>query len=599
MKPRPWADLLLINARVLTMDPRRPTAEAVAVRGDRILAVGTVADLRRLRGPTTDIADAGGGVAIPAFHDAHCHILSYARLRSRVDCRSLRSIAAIGAAIAERAREVPPGGWVRAAGYDETLLAERRHPDRWDLDAAVLDRPVRLQHRTLHLDVLNTRGLALLGLLDATAPEVERDPDTGKATGRVYHGGELLRARWGGGGYPPALRLPRGSGARSPQSRQPSPARGDGANYTLSPSTLEGGVLNSPLPLDGGGLGRGWPGWNANAPLLEGSEADPEADLAADVRTASERLLQRGITTIQDATFTNGPGEWALFHRLTVAGDLRVRVVMFQDVRFWRGPYETDSQRGNHDVPSTAGARLPRVRLGPVKIMLDEGRSDVGEVQAAVADARAAGLAVAFHAVTEAEVAIARATRQVAPPRRRVGGLPPTARGPDRIEHGAIIPEALLSDVRAAGVAVVGQPALVHERGDVYLSEHSSETHGWLHRSRSLVRAGILYAAGSDAPVTDPSPALSLYAARTRRTIGGHSLGAAEALGRTGALAAHTLAPAQVVGFGPELGRLRPGALADIAVLDPEVVEAKDLPATARPVRLTIMEGQIVWRRPF
>src|SRR5687767_11902481 len=131
------ADLLLVGARVLTLDREQPHAEAVAVRGGRIVAVGAWADLRALVGPATEVVDAAGGVAIPAFHDAHLHLLSYARTRARVDCRGARSIAEIGAALAARASALPAGAWVRGWGYDETRLREDRHPDRHDLDAAV------------------------------------------------------------------------------------------------------------------------------------------------------------------------------------------------------------------------------------------------------------------------------------------------------------------------------------------------------------------------------------------------------------------------------------------------------------------------------
>ena len=70
------ADLLLANASVLTLDPRQPRGEAVAVRGGRVLAVGALADLRPLVGPSTEVVDAEGGLAVPAFHDAHLHLLS-------------------------------------------------------------------------------------------------------------------------------------------------------------------------------------------------------------------------------------------------------------------------------------------------------------------------------------------------------------------------------------------------------------------------------------------------------------------------------------------------------------------------------------------
>jgi predicted amidohydrolase YtcJ len=145
-------------------------------------------------------------------------------------------------------------------------------------------------------------------------------------------------------------------------------------------------------------------------------------------------------------------------------------------------------------------------------------------------------------------------------------------------------------------VMVVGQPALVAERGDVYRAAYPAEAHGWLHRAASLLRAGVGYAAGSDAPVTEPAPGLGLQAARQRRTRDGAVLGPDERLGLAEALGAFTLGPAQAVGMAHLLGRLRPGMLADVAVLDPEALEAGSPGGARRPARLTLMEGRVVWR---
>lgn len=521
------ADLLLVNARVLTLNPRRPKAEALAIRSGRVLAVGGSTELRELVGRDTEVVDGEGGVAVPSFHDAHCHLLSYARWRSRLDCRGMGSIADIVAAVRGRAASLAPGAWVQAVGYDEALLAEGRHPDRHDLDAAAPKHPVRLQHRSLHLDVLNTTALRLLQLMHAGALQIERDPLTGEPTGRLYHAAEIVQGR-----------------------ERPQAAR----------------------------------------------------ELAEDVRLASQELLARGITTVQDATFTNGPSEWALFQRLVDAGDIQLRVYLFRGARYWRefdettpravpGPGETPS-KGERPNGSPPMPRASPVRLGPVKFMLEEGTTDPERLRTAVAEVRAAGQATAFHAVSEAEVAMALDALRRAPSWR---GRP--GQGPDRIEHGAVIPDALLGDLRAAGVMVVGQPGLVYERGDTYRAEYPPDLHGWIHRARSLLAAGIPYAASSDAPVTEPRPLHGLYAARRRATRGGYVLGSREALGSAQALRAFTLAPAEAVGAAHELGQLRPGAIADVTILDPEALGLETVAAANHLARMTIMEGRIVWRR--
>jgi predicted amidohydrolase YtcJ len=501
------ADLVVLNAQVFTLDPRRPTARALAVHDGRVLYVGDEPDVRALCDARTRIIDAEGGAAIPAFHDAHLHFLSYARARSRVDCRAATSIAEVQRLVCQRADTLPPGAWVRAVGYDEARLAERRHPTRWDLDAAAPQHLARLQHRTRHLDVINTAGLQILGLLDGFSDQIEHDPDSGEPTGRIYNGADLLRRL-----LPP----------------------------------------------------------------------DAHADLAADVRAASDHLLTMGVTTVQDATYTNGPAELALFQRLASEGHLHQRVFLFRGVEEWQAMSEPMGESA-------------RARLGPIKIMLDEATTDADEIRRVVAEARGAGESVAFHAVSEAELAIALDALRRAPPHG-----PPTAsvgrRGPDRIEHGAVIPESWIPELAAAGVCVVGQPGLIAERGDVYASRYPSEQHGWLHRARSLIEAGIPYAASSDAPITEPDPLAGLVAARRRLTPTGVTLGADEALSLMQALAAFTAWPARAIGVESELGMLRPGARADIAILDPDLLETTgDHPGWT--TRYTLDSGRIVWQR--
>ena len=497
-----------MNARVVTLDPRIPRAEAVVIHRRLVRLVGTNEQARSLAGPDSQTIDAAGSLAVPAFHDAHLHLLSFARRRSQIDCRGARSIADVIEAIRAAAQRQPAEAWIRAAGYDEARLVERRHPDRADLDVAAPTRPVRLQHRSLHLDVINSAGLAALGMADDVArgfdaafgARIERDA-AGRLTGRIYNGGELLRRH----------REPRG-------------------------------------------LSR----------------------IEADVGAASAYLLSRGITCVQDATFTNGPEELALFQRLADEGTLRVRLVLFRGAGRWR------------EVPPI---RSGPVRTGPIKIMLDEASSNPDAVRGAVREAREAGQPVALHAATEAELAIAIDALQAAPVRS------PRTRGPDRIEHGAVIPDEALASLRELRLAVVGQPALVSERGDVYRERFAHAQHPWIHRAGSLVRAGISYAVGSDAPVTDPDPLRSIAAARTRTTPDGRPLGPDERLTARQALAAHTLGPARAIGAASKLGRLREGALGDIVLLDPDALESPGWDGLDGAVRMTIVEGRVVWER--
>jgi predicted amidohydrolase YtcJ len=176
--------------------------------------------------------------------------------------------------------------------------------------------------------------------------------------------------------------------------------------------------------------------------------------------------------------------------------------------------------------------------------------------------------------------------------------IPSTNAGvPDRIEHGSVIPDDVLPLLSRQRIAVVGQPGLVSERGHRFLSAYPRELHPWLYRARSLVSAGILYAASSDAPVTRPDPLLVLRTLMNRRTRTGALLGPDEALSFSAALEAMTLAPARTVGASHQLGRLRRGYLADITIIDRGDLEPAADAETPAAVRATIVAGQVAWSR--
>jgi predicted amidohydrolase YtcJ len=176
-----------------------PDADALLLRDGVIDAVGAEAALSRgASACKADDIDVGGRLVLPAFIDAHIHLLSYAARLVSVDCGpdAVDSIADIRAAISLRAASLPEGAWVRAAGYDEVALREKRHPTRQELDAAAPHHPVRLAHRGGHAVVLNSLAMRLVGI-DGSTPEppggfMERDLDTGEPTGLLIEMNELV-----------------------------------------------------------------------------------------------------------------------------------------------------------------------------------------------------------------------------------------------------------------------------------------------------------------------------------------------------------------------------------------------------------------------
>ncbi len=188
----PNADLILQNANVITVDPRHPTAELVACKGDRILLVGDRTDLGLVAGTNSRIIDCRGKILVPGFNDAHCHILSFVRKLLSVDLSpaAVKSIGDIKAAVGRKVQQTPPGQWISGAGYHEFYLAEKRHPTRRDIDEVAPNHPVVLSHRSLHACVLNSLAMSLAGINRET-PEppgglIERDLESGEPTGLLF-----------------------------------------------------------------------------------------------------------------------------------------------------------------------------------------------------------------------------------------------------------------------------------------------------------------------------------------------------------------------------------------------------------------------------
>jgi predicted amidohydrolase YtcJ len=180
-------DLILKNAKVITMNPSLPTAGMVAVDGDTIFFVGDSGEADRMTGKGTRVIDCAGKTVMPGFNDTHVHIFSLIKKLVSLDLSRARSIAEIQGVIRKKAAKIPPGDWISATDYNEFYLAGGRCPNRWELDEAAPDNPVILSHRSLHACVLNSMALSLAGIT-TTTPEppggrIERDLKTGEPNG--------------------------------------------------------------------------------------------------------------------------------------------------------------------------------------------------------------------------------------------------------------------------------------------------------------------------------------------------------------------------------------------------------------------------------
>jgi predicted amidohydrolase YtcJ len=195
-------NLILINTNILTLNPLTPHASWVAIENDRFAAIGYGDDWTKLRNKNTTILDCSGKTVLPGFIDAHLHLVSYVKSLVTLDLspsKNVLSVADIQSIVQKSSQNKPPGQWIFARGYDEFYLAEKRHPNRWDLDKATPDHPVRLTHRSGHTHVLNSLALKLAGIDNETGDPngglIERDLTTGEPTGLLYEMGDFLSDR--------------------------------------------------------------------------------------------------------------------------------------------------------------------------------------------------------------------------------------------------------------------------------------------------------------------------------------------------------------------------------------------------------------------
>ena len=138
------------------------------MRDGRIAAIGPAAAVRAAAAPGAAVIRLDGATVIPGLIDAHCHVMNVGYLAAGADCSqpAAPDIAAIQARLRAAAGRTPAGSWVMGSGYVEYKLAERRHPTRADLDAAVPDRPAVIYHTSLHACVLNSAALREAGFAD-------------------------------------------------------------------------------------------------------------------------------------------------------------------------------------------------------------------------------------------------------------------------------------------------------------------------------------------------------------------------------------------------------------------------------------------------
>jgi predicted amidohydrolase YtcJ len=183
------ADLVLTNGDIYTVDSSHPRAQAIAARGEKIVAVGSTDEVRAWIGPHTRVIDLHGRFAMPGFNDAHLHLASAGVAKLTVDFTGAKSLAEFQQRIRDALKNYKPGEWITGRGWDHTLWPEKRFPTRWDLDGVSKDHPMIFWRLDGHVAVANSLALKIAGITketpDPPGSHIVHDEKTGEPNGML------------------------------------------------------------------------------------------------------------------------------------------------------------------------------------------------------------------------------------------------------------------------------------------------------------------------------------------------------------------------------------------------------------------------------
>jgi hypothetical protein len=183
------ADMVVLHGRIYTLDPKQPWAQALAIRGDKIVEVGDDATVGKFRGAGTKIIDAAGQLVMPGFVDCHIHFMDGSLSLSRVNLEGAKDVAEIQQRLRDYAAQHPGKDWLLGRGWDYAMFGAAALPDKKYLDQLFPDRPVFLEGYDGHTYWANSKALALAGITHDTPDPpngiIVRDPATHEATGAL------------------------------------------------------------------------------------------------------------------------------------------------------------------------------------------------------------------------------------------------------------------------------------------------------------------------------------------------------------------------------------------------------------------------------
>jgi predicted amidohydrolase YtcJ len=544
--PEP-ADLLLTGGKVWTAEAGQPLAQAVAVRGGRVVFVGSDAEAARWKGKRTQLIPLGGRLVTPGFEDAHMHLMSGARNLERVDLAEETTLAGLSEKIRRFAEANPKSPWVVGRGWVYGSFPGGL-PTREQLDALVPDRPAYMDCYDGHTGWANSRALALAGITKETKDPVNgvivRDPKTGEPTGALKEAA---------GGLVEDL-IP-----------EPDPER----HYALLLTALA--MLNR----DGVTAVQD-AGWTKEEvarflPLLERAQKEG-------------KLTVRARLTVDIAPGDPGPG---------IAEAVRLRKL------YGDGPIVFGGVKGYVDgvIEAHTAAMLAPYSDDP-SLGAGTPRWQKDALEKAVAAADREGLQVWLHSIGDRGIRMALDAYEAAA----------KANGPrdrrHRVEHVEAVSASDAPRFGALGVVAAMQPLHANpdqNNADVWSKnvgpERESRGFAW----RLIESSGGRIAFGSDWPVVTPDVFRGIYCAVARKTREGTPAGGWQpqlAVSPGSALRHYTI-DAAYAGFAEkERGSIAVGKRADLVVLSRDVLSGPPEEILKTKALLTLFGGRIAWRDP-
>jgi predicted amidohydrolase YtcJ len=550
------ADLVLTGGAVYTVDAARSWAQAVAVFGGRIVAVGRDADMRGFVGGRTEVVNLGGRMMLPGFQDAHVHASGGGLERSQCDLTGVHTRQGYLAAVRAYADRNPGAAWIAGGGWGMDVFP-RGVPSKEDLDEVVPDRPVFLSNRDHHGAWVNSRALALAGI-DATTPDppdgrIERTA-TGEPQGTLHEGAMNLVRR-----VAPAMTL----------------------------EEQVAGIVAGQRYLHSLGI-------TAWQEAIVGDYA-----VVPDCFDAYREVERQGLLTAR----VTGALWWPRSARLDYLDFLTERRAVAGQGRF-RATSVKIMQDGICE--NFTAAMLAPYLDGHGHATGGSGTSffDPAELNEAVTAIDARGFQVHIHAIGDR--AVREALDAVAAARAAKG----STGGRHHIAHLQVVHPDDVPRFRELGVLANCQPLWASnepQMTELTLPFLGPERSAWQYPFGSLAAAGAQLCFGSDWPVSSPNPMWEMHTAVNRTTAPDYPFRGpdtdtpflpGERIGLPAAIAAFTIGSAYVNHDEREAGSVEVGKRGDLVVLDRNLFEQPESEIALAEVDLTLVDGAVVHARP-